>query len=551
MRRVLCVVLCLLAPLSGPHAQSALSNGGDVLAVPTACGAISSIFAAGCASQVYTPMEQANASQYLSPSRGAGTPTCLATTLAQFKNCVSGILAAGTIVEVTKQTWDRPGTIDINGHGTAAAPVTIRARHMGGVKITGAALFQIQGSYVRFEGFSFSGSYSTSYKGSAIDIGYSETNQCRHCLAASNSFTDYDHADGSSFSPLVSWGRWNRWADNKVDGKTSIGTILAVDNLHSDAPDHTLIDHNYFANRPAGSGRSSGYETIVIGNIWESGQSPPYDSFRLSSCVIRDNLFYKVNHTTLALDMKSGGCMIRSNTFVQTGNAAIGMRLADDNIVEANIFDGGDVNMTGGVLLRGDGHVVIHNVFQNMSPNRSDGVQVWAAPVSVYAGDPAWRQNGGLYKPSTNATIAFNTFAASNPLTLSEWIVGSPAYNTGSGSVTEPTDVKFVKNVIGNSGNINVLSKSITSTVATSGNLCSAVITDTVCSGAATVVLGGGGFYQPGNANDPATVPTRSAYASLGLPLRTVQRLYHVLRYPGVAIPYKYLTAGDVGPQAW
>ncbi len=550
-------------PLSGlcALALSAMANGQSARAADNqlpspqhnkevaGCASISAIFATGCAKHAYTPTDVANASEYLSPSLGAGAATCVARNLAQFRLCITGILPPGAIVEVSSQMWPAPGSFAINGTGTARAPVTICAQHQGGVSITGKANFAIKGSYVRFEGFTFSGPETENFNDSAIDIGYSPADQCNHCLVSSAVFNHYDHTDGSGFTLVVAWGRWNRIANSNFDGKTSISTVVAINNLHADPSDHTLIDHNYFANRPS-SGASSGYEAIVVGNGWEVGQSAPYDNFRTSGCIIKDNLFYKMNGSVNVISLKSGGCIVRNNTFDESGVVDVSMRESDNNIVEGNIFDGQNANMTGGVLLRGTGHLVIHNIFQNLSPHRPDGDHVWAVPVSAYAGDPLWHDNSGLYKTATNATIAFNTFASNNPSTLAEWIVGSPAVNTSSGSITQPSGIRFVQNIVANNANIHVLKSAPGSVVSKAANLCSAGIADAACSGVGNVSRSGR-VYLPIDTASPAISPSRSAYAALGLPLAQLQQFYYITLFPGRTIKYSYLTTADVGPQHW
>ena len=520
---------------------------GTAQAASVNCSDRSNIFDPSCATTTYQPLDMQNAAQYLQPSLGQGTPTCRATTLAEFRKCVTGTIPAGTIVEVSDQNWDAIGSVDIIASGTPAAPVTIRTQHVGGVVITGSSSFMAKGTWVRIEGFTFAGAYSGIDRSTAIAIGYGTDKWCTHCLIDNVTLAGYDHADLSDLVPFLVWGQWNRVAYNAFSGKLAIGTFLAVNCDYREPPDYTLIDHNYFSNQLKSIYGVNGHEAIVIGNDWSVGQTPPYADYRVSNAVITDNLFYHFNGPMKMIDLKSSGVVIRNNTFIEASNAAINARTADTAIVEGNVFLGDDTPMTGGVQMWGDGHVVINNLFEHLSASDGTTTQPWARPIIMYTGDPLWRNYVWLFKPPTNITIAFNVFAHND----SGWMAGSPAVNTSSGLIQEPSNIRFIGNAISGSASYAILSRSASSTVTTSGNLCDGSVTETTCASGVTFTQASNGLSEPTDATNPTRIASRSAYAALDLSPETLSKLYYINLYPGQPIPYKILTVSDVGPQAW
>src|SRR5207302_4451737 len=78
-----------------------------------------------------------------------------------------GSAAPGDVIELADGSYTTSSTISISRSGTASAPITVQAQHVGGATITGSGGLSFGGvSYVVVAGFRFTGS-----RGLSIPVG--------------------------------------------------------------------------------------------------------------------------------------------------------------------------------------------------------------------------------------------------------------------------------------------------------------------------------------------------------------------------------------------
>src|SRR3989440_11073492 len=78
-----------------------------------------------------------------------------------------GSAAPGDVIELADGSYSTSSTINLSRSGTASAPITVRAQHVGGAPITGSGGFSLGGvSNVVIAGFRVTGS-----RGLSIPVG--------------------------------------------------------------------------------------------------------------------------------------------------------------------------------------------------------------------------------------------------------------------------------------------------------------------------------------------------------------------------------------------
>lgn len=542
---------CLAGYLSGDSSYSHASCTVDP------CSSRSSIFKDACASTPFTSefddLQTDSSGAWLDPSDKSSPATYTISTAADLSALIPS-LVPGDIVEVNDGTWSG-AVVGITLYGTKAGPITIRAKHQGGVILTGGSRISMNGAFLRFEGFKFTGSFSTTDGSAALTLGNSSPG-CQHCTASDIAFDGYNPPDLNTRTFYVSIsGQWNRLTRSSLIGKYSHGsTVSASGSRALSGADYYLIDNNYFKDRPDGLallGLDNGFETIAMYSSYKgmvTQSNGPY--WADSHSFVRNNFFEDVNGEGEVITLKASKIAIQNNTFNRSG-WAVTARASNYSIVENNVFTSSidDSEPIGGVRLYGTGHVVVNNIFQFL--NYQGHASAFPLGLGLGDVDPFVANE---YIPVTNGLFAFNLFA-NNKTNLKIGV-------NQTGTTIAPSLSQFAYNVI-QQGSTTDASNSIYivpgSTVSIHDNIF-ATGTTTV-SGFQNMATDAATFsatsslYQASSAYSYLRQADRRLFKSLfdQSALSTVEktdilyRLEHINSQPQSPISFDFYTDADVG----
>lgn len=281
--------------------------------------------------------------------------------------------------------------LSLQGTGTAAKPIVLRAAAAGAVSLGGSSTLTIKGTYIEVQGFRFSGTYTG--KSHIVQFESSATN----CRLTDCTIESYNPTDATKDNKWVSIkGKQNRVDHCSFAGKANMGTLLVVWLEQNIVPKHR-IDHNYFGYRNPNTDEEgkalNGQEIIRIGDSSTSMQE--------AACVIENNEFENCDGEIETISNKSCGNIYRNNTFL-TCAGSLTLRHGNNCTVEGNIFLGNGKSATGGVRIIGEGHTVTNNYFQDLNSNN------YRAAVCIVRG----KENSALseYFQVKNAVVSGNTF---------------------------------------------------------------------------------------------------------------------------------------------
>ena len=271
---------------------------------------------------------------------------------AAFADAAPNVKAGDTLV-LKDGTW-ADAQLKINAEGTAAKPVTIKAKAPGKVIFTGKSRLSVGGAHVVVDGLWFqnpTGEQVIELRQDSKHLG----SDCRITNCAVTNDTQLESTDSSQFVSI--YGARNRVDHCYIAGKTTQGTTLVVwlSNESKDQGKHQ-IDHNHFGPRPK-LGKNGG-ETIRLGDSKTSMQT--------ASCIVEHNLFEKCDGETECISNKSCGNLYRLNTF-RSVSGTLTLRHGNGCTVENNVFIGDGAKGAGGVRVIGEDHVVIGNRFENLT----------------------------------------------------------------------------------------------------------------------------------------------------------------------------------------
>lgn len=226
--------------------------------------------------------------------------------------------------------------IRINRRGTAAAPIRVAAKTVGGVTISGRYGFTISApaAYVEIVGFVFNNaSGSTRIERDATHIRFSQN--VFECTG-----------EGSYLRIAGDDAEVDR---NEFRNKKTLGNMVVVIGSDGQIAQRVHIHRNYFHDfrKPGGNGA----ETIRLGG----GRLSAEQGFE----VIEHNLFVRCNGENELISIKASSNTIRYNTFQDSPGAQVTLRRGNDNLVYANYF-----LRSGGIRIFGDRHRVFSNYFE-------------------------------------------------------------------------------------------------------------------------------------------------------------------------------------------
>ena len=271
---------------------------------------------------------------------------------AAFDAAAPNVRAGDTLV-LKDGTW-ADAHLKINAEGTAAKPVTIKAKTPGKVIFTGASRLSVGGAHVVVDGLWFQNPTGAQVIELRQDSKHLASD-CRITNCAVTNDTQLASTDSSQFVSI--YGARNRVDHCYIAGKTTQGTTMVVwlSNESKDQGRHQ-IDHNHFGPRPK-LGKNGG-ETIRLGDSKTSMQT--------ASCIVEHNLFEKCDGEAECISNKSCGNLYRLNTFKGV-SGTLTLRHGNGCTVENNVFIGDGAKGAGGVRIIGEDHTVTGNLFENLT----------------------------------------------------------------------------------------------------------------------------------------------------------------------------------------
>lgn len=326
----------------------------------------------------------------------------------------------GDIVYLKDKEW-KNAAIQVQGSGTAKAPVTIMPQTPGGVIFSGQSYIQIAGEYLLIKGFHFRDGYTP--KREVISFRINNDNLANHCRVSNIVIENYSQPERFKADTWITlYGKNNRIDHSTFVNKLNSGPLIIaeLDDERSRQNNHS-IDSNYFKGRQRFG--SNGGETIRIGfsrySLTASGTKIVY------------NYFERCNGEVEVVSIKSGENHVSFNTFYECEGGLV-LRHGSGNVVEGNFFIGNNKPFTGGVRVINPRQRVINNVFYELKGTN------FRAPLALVNGVPNSLIN--RYYQVKDATIEKNTFINSSSILFG---AGKDAERT-----LGPENVSFKNNLI-------------------------------------------------------------------------------------------------------
>ncbi|SFW91522.1 polysaccharide lyase 6 family protein [Amycolatopsis australiensis] len=324
----------------------------------------------------------------------------------------------GDTIALADGSYSAGSALAIKRSGTAPAPITVTAEHVGKATITGSKTFSFAGgvSNVVLRGFKFRGGAPLS-----IPAGAS------HNRLSRNDFQ------------LTTDGNWVtvNGDDTEVDrnvfqNRTSQGVFLQILGPSDAMAQRVHVHHNYFFNHQFAG--ANGGESIRLGLSNHQAYS--------AHALVENNLFEKADGDIEAISVKSSDNVVRYNT-IRDSKGYIVLRHGNRGLVEGNLL------FRSGIRFHGNDHRIVDNYVAN-----SDG-----RAIVFGSGDEADSgPTSKLHDRPDRGTVAYNT------------VLGSSSVIDGDGGDFKPKDCVVADNIVqGTSGTLVTLPSG--STVKYEGNI--------------------------------------------------------------------------------
>jgi fibronectin type 3 domain-containing protein len=289
---------------------------------------------------------------------------------------------------------DYSTSISMNGkHGSAKYPILIKAENRGQAKLTGGTVSVSGSSHITFDGLYFANSGS---------FGARLTNN-QYITIQHSIFKLPPRSGGSTWLQIDGPNsKHNQVLHNLFEDKQDTGKFIIIG---GDNPGFTgisqydVIAHNTF--RKTLERQTNESEPIRIG---ESKLSL-YNSYT----TVEYNTFEQTDSDPEIISVKSGGNIIRYNTFIES-LGTLSLRHGNGSVVYGNRFLGNGRIVgtlgTGGIRIYGEDHLIFNNYFEGLTGSK------WDAAITLTNGnddDAAPGKTLNKHYIAKNILIANNT----------------------------------------------------------------------------------------------------------------------------------------------
>lgn len=402
----------------------------------------------------------------------------------QLAKILKGKLKAGDIVYLEDGVY-KDFQVVFKGNGSEKYPITLKARNVGKVILTGALSVRISGDYLTIDGFVMKDGMAA--KTDIIEFRTSSTEFANYCRLTNSVIDNCNNPDpkfrtSTKFSErwIMLYGKNNRidhcYFTNKING----GVLMMVNIKDEASQDNNhKIDCNFFSHRPYFTPENNA-EIIRLGDSYTSQLS--------CKSIIENNYFLACDGEVEIISIKSCDNILRKNVFYESQGALV-CRHGHRNTIEGNVFIGNGKQNTAGVRIINQGHRVFNNLFQDLVGTRSYSALCVMAGVFELPTEKTDldREPLNAYHRVKDVEICHNTFincqnidlgtntvyyySESNPIFPSKKVDGRLApqciiannviYNTESSNVLNlvhenTKDISFYNNVYNSRSKISV-----------------------------------------------------------------------------------------------
>ncbi len=296
----------------------------------------------------------------------------------------------GSEIILANGVWENV-QIKFYGHGTADAPIVLRAETAGEVFIEGESNLVFGGEYLTVSGLHFRNGYTPTRN--LIQFKISTDTLAYNCKFTNCVIKDFNQMRRDRKDHWVEfYGRNNEMSHCYLAGKSNEGPTMRVDiKGNQNINNHHQIIHNHFGPRPRKGGPKA--ETIQLGDSYSS-MSPSYTN-------ISNNLFERCNGEVEVISSKTNYNTFRNNVFYKSEGSLV-TRHGNYCTIDGNYFIGEGNQNVGGIRLINTGHWVTNNYFYNLQG------QNFRSPLAVMNGIPKSPQN--RYNQVTDVVVAYNTW---------------------------------------------------------------------------------------------------------------------------------------------
>lgn len=294
-------------------------------------------------------------------------------------------VSAGDTLTLADGNWDDV-EIKISKSGTPDQPILFRAQTPGLVILRNSSHVIFDGKSILMSGLLLQG--ASTRTGHAVEF----TPNSAQCRLTETAIDTYNNSASRDDWVSVA-GFQNRVDYCSFTGKKNVGIILRVARDANKSDQH-IVAHNYFGARSAING--NGAEEIQIG-LKET-------QFTESNTTVEYNLFEDCNGELENISVKSGGNILRYNTFVRC-QSHLTLRHSAGSLVEGNYIDGQGASGTGGIRVCGKNHTIVNNFCTGLR-----GTDEYGGGVNIHGGestDPV--KDPAIHVPAQNCLVAFNT----------------------------------------------------------------------------------------------------------------------------------------------
>ncbi|MEZ9205533.1 polysaccharide lyase 6 family protein [Vibrio splendidus] len=277
---------------------------------------------------------------------------------AQFENLKDGdevIIPAGKYANLGQVT-------------ITANDITIKAEQAGSAWLTGLVQFELKGDNITLNGLVFTEGGPNERFGGVRMMGDNNTLKNSTFYYFNHAY-EYQPDERRSEYPrylwVSLWGKDGKVINNRFEGKQKRGTLIGVQK--DDTPDNHLIANNIFMDQKPNQFNEFDIKEAIRynGNSWEAlrigdSKSSQWDS----NSKFVNNLMIDMDGERELVSVKSGGNTISGNTIFES-SALISLRHGKGSSVENNIILGNKKNLTGGIRIYDEDHVIRNNYIAN------------------------------------------------------------------------------------------------------------------------------------------------------------------------------------------
>ena len=270
----------------------------------------------------------------------------------------------GDVVEMCDGRWDDT-VINFDVNGTRSEPTRLTSQSPGGVELTGASRLLVAGNFAVVDGLKFTGRY-TGIEDTIVEFRSLTGRLCFDCRITNLTISDYNPSQSSMLTRwLVLHGKRNRIDHSHFRGKTNLGAMIQLRRGSDQSPNNHRIDHNLLEDRPnfTGEGNQNG-DTLEIG---ETGKY----SHGISGSTIEFNYLRNINSDFEVVTIKSSGNTVQYNV-LDASRGVLSLRNGSANIIHGNYILGRGKEGTGGIKVRGKGHIVSSNYIYDINPTTNN-----------------------------------------------------------------------------------------------------------------------------------------------------------------------------------